>query len=154
MDDDREDANTAGAAGATRRKLARRQGGAARVGLDREEAAGTLRASKRAGGDVTRGRRAGARRNAGGRAGGDQVAHGGHTRGDRTGIRAALNRGGAATRGAGAGKTAGRVGNRGTNRTTLRTAGATTVAAGRGRDTARKPGERTRSGAHKAGKKK
>jgi hypothetical protein len=83
MQDDRD--NTSFAAGATRRKLARRQGGAAAAGLDREEATETLRARKRADGG---------------------------------------------------------------------TAGATNPNAGRGRQSLNKPGERTRSRAYKAGKKK
>src|ERR671914_2233672 len=90
MQDDSD--NTSAARGATRRKLARRQGGAAAAGLDREEATETLRVRKRSDGGAVRGSRAQGRRNAGGRVGGDQVARGGRTTSDRTGLVAALNR--------------------------------------------------------------
>jgi hypothetical protein len=135
MNDDRDDTD----AGSSRKKLARRQGGAARAGLDREEAAETLRAGKRSGGAV-RGARAATRRNAGGRVGGEQVARGGHTAGDRTGIDAALGRG-RRRQAVGRARTPPPTG------ATARTGG------GRGRVTG-KPGQRTRSGARKAGKKK
>jgi hypothetical protein len=136
MNDDRGEMNK----GASRQKLARRQGGAARAGLDREEAADTLRARKRSGGTAVRGRRASARRNARGRAGGEQVARGGHTPGDRTGVVAALGRG---RKQQASGRTR-----------TPRSTGATArTGGGRGRATG-KPAQRTRSRARKAGKKK
>jgi hypothetical protein len=110
------------------------------MGLDREEAADTLNARKQSGGAAARGRRASARRNARGRAGGEQVARGGHTPGDRTGIVAALGRGRTQ-------QASGRTRTRRATGATARDGG------GRARGTG-KPGQRTRSRARKAGKNK
>jgi hypothetical protein len=136
MNGDRDETNE----GASRQKLARRQGGAARVGLDREEAADTLSARKQSGGAATRGHRASARRNARGRVGGEQVARSGHTAGDRTGVVAALGRG--RTQEAS-----------GRTRTPRVTGASARTGGGRARVMG-KPGQRTRSRARKAGKKK